>query len=206
MPSRASRAADKAAQDTVRRLQAVPDPEPGSDPDPAPETPQATLRAVPGPAGKITPDDPMMTLAADLAAALAMGGAPATGEIMPRKKAEPKPEPAAPATPAVKAKPKPAVQAAPAKADAARPPKPKPAPAVRQPAAGTPASAYDRHVGVVTLDGHEHTCEHAARNGHIEVAAAEVCARRLLRNYPGGETGTRLHPVRRDRNGARITA
>ena len=83
---------------------------------------------------------------------------------------------------------------------------PKPATAGRQPDADAPAGAYDRHIGTVTLDGQTHDCEHGARNGHMDTASAETCAKRLLRNYPGGVTGTRLHPVRRDRNGARVTA
>ena len=71
---------------------------------------------------------------------------------------------------------------------------------------GAPAGAYDRHIGTVTLNGQVHDCEHCARNGHMDAAAAQACAKKLLPNYPGGTIGTRLHPVRRDRNGARVQA
>ena len=113
----------------------------------------------------------------------------------------PAPKPPAPKPAAAQSSPKPAPAPKPT-----RPASPKPATAGRQPDADAPAGAYDRHIGTVTLDGQTHDCEHGARNGHMDTASAETCAKRLLRNYPGGVTGTRLHPVRRDRNGARVTA
>jgi hypothetical protein len=61
------------------------------------------------------------------------------------------------------------------------------------------AVPFDRHISTVTVGQAVHDCEHAARNGHIEVSAAETCAKRLLRNYPGGTTGYR---VRNRYNGA----
>lgn len=83
-------------------------------------------------------------------------------------------------------------------------PKP-PRPAAPKPAVPVPAGVGERYIGIVTLDGVVHDCAHAATNGHMEVANAETCAKRLLRNYPGGTTGTRLHPVRRDRSGRRLS-
>lgn len=100
--------------------------------------------------------------------------------------------------------PKPA--AAPKPKPAPQPRAPKPAPSAR-PAAGS----CERYIGTVTatgLDGVTHTydCEHGARNGHMDKSTAEGCALRLMRNHPTGTPGTRLHPVRRDRNGRRVTA
>jgi hypothetical protein len=93
-------------------------------------------------------------------------------------------------------------------------PKPKPAPQPRAPKPAPVASPADgsceRYIGTVTatgLDGVEHTydCEHGARNGHMDKSTAEGCALRLMRNHPTGTPGTRLHPVRRDRNGRKVT-
>ena len=87
-------------------------------------------------------------------------------------------------------------------------PKPAPAPKPARPAAPRPAPAPadgERHIGTVTLDGQVHDCEHGRRNGHMDVAKAEACAKRLLRNYEGGTAGTRVHPVRRDRSGRRLS-
>lgn len=201
MPSKASRAADRMDQDRVKRegpnLTVVPDPETPGAPDA--DEPAAPL-------------DPIAQQAADLFAAFTAGQAqgatapPATaaaaaGQAEQDKAAETTPEP----VPAPKPVPKPAAEQP--KPKEPKPPKParapKPAPTVR--VANPDADQYSRHIGTVTLDGKVHDCEHAARNGHMDEDTAWACANRLLRNYAGGTTGTRLHPVRRDRNGAKVS-
>lgn len=161
----------------------------------------AAARKVPDPA---TATDDAAAAAAALFAAFsaAPAGAAAPPVTVPAAAgkpvpAEPKPEPAAPKP----AAPKPA-------AAAPKPPKP-PKPAAARPAAPADGTC-NRYIGTVTavtLDEQEQVfdCEHASRNGHQTVESAETCAKRLLRNHPSGTPGTRLHPVRRDLNGKRLS-
>ena len=147
-----------------------------------------------------TPTDEVAKAAADLFAAFAAGqvGSAAPPVTVAAAVGKPEPKPAA-------AAPKPA----PAQ------PKPKPAPAAPRVLPGGSSDDCTRHIGTVTVtvlaaggDTEPVTfdCEHGSRNGHMTVESAEVCARKLLRNHPAGITGTRVHPVLRDRRGTRISA
>ena len=120
--------------------------------------------------------------------------------------------PAESLTATVKTETKPAPAPAPVKAAAANPPKPvtqpKPVAAPRpvtqaKPPVPAPASAkatctvaavpFDRYAGTVTATGLDeqtnvYRCEHDygfGKNGHIDPAAAEACAKRMLRNHQG---------------------
>jgi hypothetical protein len=168
--------------------------------------------AEPEPASPVVPD--MAQAAADLFAAFTAGAggaaappatvADAAGKPVPaadddEPAADPAPKPAAP-RPVPKPEPaQPKAKAAPAPR-APRPPRP-PGPTTAAAADGSDR----RHIGTVTLNGVVHDCEHGQRNGHMEVHAAETCALRLMRTYPDGTPGTRLHPVRRDRSGRRLS-
>jgi hypothetical protein len=159
----------------------------------------AAAKKVPDPATTAAPD--VDAAAANLFAAFAGTagqGAAAPPVTVPAATGKPAPD-----SPPAPPQPKPAQPKAKA---APKPPKPAPAPRP----APDPGSC-DRWIGTVTatgLDGQEHVydCEHGARNGHQTVEAAENCGRKLLRNHPTGTPGTRLHPVKRDRNGAKVPA
>lgn len=171
----------------------------------------AAARKVPDPAAATPADDAAAQAAALFAAfAAAPGGAAAPPVTVGAATGKPVPEPGPkPAPPAVQPGPKPpppVVQPGPKPA----PPKVRPAP---KPAAARPAPApgsCDRYIGTITatdLAGTETVfdCEHGVRNGHQTVESAETCAKRLLRNHPTGTPGTRLHPVKRDLNGRRLS-
>jgi hypothetical protein len=232
MPSNASKAA--ALQRDRAKLTAVPDlpadpPKPDTRGDAAraaavaalPEYQQAEYQRLRGDgtrhvtalgAARKFPDPAEQAAAApqveDMAAALfaafqtgqvgAAGPAESLDVTVAAKNEQPEDEPAGPP---------PAPGPAPKPVPAPKPASPKPAPAPR-PAAPADGSC-ERHIGTVTatgLDGQEHVydCEHAARNGHMDISTAETCAKRLLRNHPG-TPGTRVHPVRRDRTGRRLS-
>ena len=93
----------------------------------------------------------------------------------------------------------------PAAAKSAPKPRPSPKPVALPPGADT--TEFTRWIGTVTDPaGKVHDCEHATRNGHMTTDSAGTCARRLLRNHPGGTPGMRAHPVPRDRTGRRVDA
>ena len=206
MPSRASRAAERLAQDKASREAGTRETPTGAKltavPDTQPEPPAEA------------PVDDIAKAAADLFAAMSagMGGAAAPPTTVADAVGKPpEDQPAPPVPPKPKPLPKPEAAKPPKPARQKPAPKPKPAPPPADPNA--PVDDCTRFIGTVTetvlADGGTtedvvHDCQHAATNGHMSVDAAFGCAKKLLRNYPGGVTGTRPHPVRRDRNGAKV--